>query len=603
MKRSTSNRRQPVRTDQRLRQCVACGLALGICVVFAPACSNGFVNYDDEAYVTANRQVRAGLTLAGAKWAVMAVDAANWHPLSWLSLQIDAQIYGTNPFGFHLTNVLIHTANALLLFGFLASATDAIGPSLFVALLFGLHPLRAESVAWVSERKDVLCGLFFMLCLYAYQRFSSRPSTARYLALCLVFVLGLGAKPMLVTLPVVLLLLDTWPLARTKRWPWQQLLVEKMPLVGLACLSSWQTFQAQERGQAILSAIQSPIAVRFGNSLIATLAYLEKFFWPTNLAAFYPYPVPDGFIAMAVLAACVLVLVSFAVWQQRNQRPYLLVGWLWYLVTLVPVIGLVQVGLQGMADRYTYLPMIGIAIMIAWLGAELLRPVKSGALAGGAAVGVVVMVCSTATWKQVQYWHDSLTLWQHALRATDRNFMAEYLLGLALIQESEQETNRQHPMGQSAEAEWTRTAKRREAIAHYYKAVDLQPSQPEIHYALARALAEERQTQEAIREYQRAIACNSAYAQAHTNLAILYRNIGEAKRAEEHFDRALAIDSAQMEAHYNLGLLLLEEGRPSEAIIHFKAALASRPDISLIREALDRAQKAIQSAPADAGHK
>src|SRR6059036_456916 len=380
-------------------------VVLGTLAVFAPALRHGFVNYDDPEYVTENPRVRAGLSWAGLGWAFAAPHAANWHPLTWLSHMLDAQLFGLAPAGHHATSVLLHATSAALLFEVLAGMTGTPWRSAFVAAVFALHPLRVESVAWVSERKDVLAGFFWMLALAAYARYARRRGAADYVLVVAAFVLGLLAKPMVVTLPLVLLLLDVWPLRR----PWTIALVwEKLPLVLLAAAASALTVVAQRGAGAMASLESLPLAARMAEAVVAFRAYLEKTFWPARLAVFYPHrPLPIGEVA----ASCVVLLVVSALAiRERRRRPWLLVGWLWYLVALLPVVGLVKVGEQAMADRFSYLPQIGVLLMIAWAAAD-----AGGSRAVASAGGVVALAaCVALTARQLDIWRDSVSLFAHA---------------------------------------------------------------------------------------------------------------------------------------------------------------------------------------------
>jgi tetratricopeptide (TPR) repeat protein len=482
---------------------------------------NGFIeDFDDDEYVTRNPAVKAGLTPAGARWALTAFHSHNWHPLTWLSLQADTSLWGRGPWGYHLTNLLLHTANVVLLFTLLYRTTGAAARSATVAGLFAVHPLHVESVAWVSERKDVLCGLFFLLTLLAYVRYALRPGWGRYLAVVGLFALGLLAKPMLVTLPCVLLLLDYWPLGRL--WPPDtpaagekpaparaspgRLVLEKLPLLVLAVGCSAATLAAQER--IVQDWEDFPARARLLNALVAYATYLVQAVWPVRLAFFYPHPgsaVPAGEVAGAVLL--LVALSALAAWGTRRHR-YLTVGWLWYLGMLVPVIGLVQVGLQGHADRYTYLPLVGVFLMLAWGGADLLarwRVPRAVAAAGGAAV---VGVCAVLAWHQADSWRDSPTLWQHALDVTADNYLAHHKLGLLLLK-----------AGEPAEAR-----------RHFEAALRIKPELAATHAALARAYEEEGRPDEAIASLQEALRLDPRLGAARRALARLY--VGQGKLEE-----------------------------------------------------------------------
>src|SRR5437588_2712583 len=429
----------------RIEKLVAMSLALATLAVFWQVRNCRFVNYDDHVYVTRNPQVQAGLTRAGAWWALTTTVNANWHPLTWLSLELDYQIYQLNAGGYHVTNLLLHTANVLLLFWLLRRMTGSLWPSAMVAALFALHPLHVQSVAWVSERKDVLSTFFLMLALCAYARYVERPGVLRYLWIFLAMALGLMAKSMLVTLPCVLLLLDYWPLQRggvgekpepdaTGQAPARKtrglLILEKLPLFLLAAASCAITLYAQQEDRAVRTLTDIPMMNRLANAVMAYAGYIAKMFWPHNLAVFYPREEISWSDWRLLGGLSLLASISLASVLQARKRPYLLVGWLWYLGTLVPVIGLVQVGDQAIADRYTYVPLIGLFIMIVWSGAELAAKGRLAARAV-ALVGVVILfACGMRTWLEVPCWHDSIALWQRAIQATGPNAPAHYGLGV-----------------------------------------------------------------------------------------------------------------------------------------------------------------------------
>jgi hypothetical protein len=374
-------------SDKYWSLCIYLTLALATLAVFWQVLGHDFVNYDDPDYVYRNPNVQSGITLSSIKWAFTTGHAANWHPLTWLSHMLDWQLFGDNPGWHHLTNLFLHIANTLLLFAVLKRMTNALWRSAFVAAAFALHPLHVESVAWVAERKDVLSTLFWMLTIAAYLRYLERPGTGRYLLTLLIFALGLMAKPMLVTLPFVLLLLDYWPLGRFQfgqivksvgqqsrkslnafsHWKLSRhLLLEKVPLFALSAISSIVTFLVQRTAGAVTSVETLPLKLRIANTFVSYLTYIQKMVWPSRLAMFYPYPDKTDLIWQTVVFALLLLIISLGViWLMRRRR-YLLTGWLWYLGTLVPVIGLVQVGDQALADRYTYVPLTGLFIIIAW---------------------------------------------------------------------------------------------------------------------------------------------------------------------------------------------------------------------------------------------
>ena len=430
-----------------------CGLlVLAVIAVFGQTARHGFINFDDQDYVYENRHVRGGLTGEAAAWAITAYHSGNWHPLTWLSHMLDCQLYGLKPGGHHLTNVLLHAAAAVLLFLALRRMTGAVWPSAWVAAVFAIHPLRVESVAWVAERKDVLSGLLFMLTVWFYARYAERPASwVRYLSVVATFAIGLTAKPMLVTLPFVLLLLDYWPLGRIgparQNTPedeanrlrpgrlFLRLVVEKVPLIVPAAASCVVTLAAQR--VAIRPLEELDFAGRIANALVAYVAYLGKMFCPVWLAVLYP--LPEGSLpAWEVVASVALSLaISAAVFVARRKCPYLLFGWLWYIGTLVPVIGLVQVGDQAMADRYTYLTQIGLYVVIAWSAAHVASSRRYPRWVFAVVSSLVVAGLMACAWQQTRHWRDSETLWTHALACTSGNSMAHNNLGLALSDRGE----------------------------------------------------------------------------------------------------------------------------------------------------------------------
>jgi tetratricopeptide (TPR) repeat protein len=551
----------------------------------AGAC--GFVNFDDDEYVTANRHVQAGLTADGLRWAFTTFHAHNWHPLTWLSLQLDAALYGLDPHGFHRTNVLLHTAAAVLLFLALRALTGAVWRSVFVAALFALHPLHVESVAWVSERKDVLSAFFWFLTLLAYAHYAARPGLLRYALVLAAFALGLLAKPMLVTLPCVLLLLDYWPLRRLRLGvelpaagpfppaPWPRLVLEKLPLLALAAACAVLTVQAQER--LVKTWDQFPLPVRLENALLAYAVYLGQTVCPIGLTVLYPHPGGGVRTELAVGAAVLLAALTLgALWLAR-QRPYLVVGWLWYLGTLVPVLGVVQVGLQARADRYTYIPLVGLFVALSWGAADLLDRLRWPAAARVALAGGVTALCVVGTWVQVGFWRDSETLWRHALAVTPDGAAAHNSLGAALEEKGE-------PEG---------------ALHEYLEAVRLDPDHVDARVNLGSALLAEGQPAAAEPHLAAAARLQPGHAPAHAKLGLALAQLGRADEAEGQYAEALRLVPEYAEAHNGLGVLLLREGRVREAVAHFEAALASRPDSTATRVNLGTALLR-QGAPSEA---
>ena len=416
-------------SSARLIAIAAVLLALTL-LIYLPVRSFDFVNYDDPDYVTNNPHVRSGITADSVAWALTSQDAGNWHPLTWLSHMLDCRLFDLNGGGHHLTNLALHALNSLLLFWLLWRLTGALWRSAWVALLFALHPLHVESVAWVAERKDVLSAAFFFLTILAYIRFVERRTPIRYLAVLLAFCLGLMAKSMLVTLPFVLLLLDVWPLQRSPKTAWRPLLLEKVPLFVISLAASVLTFLAQRHAGAVTGVDSIPILARLGNACISYLTYLFETVWPAGLAAFYPLPVKLPAVQAIAAAAAVLAL-SVLAWRSVRSRPYLFVGWFWYLGILVPVIGLVQVGSQAHADRYTYLPLIGIFVVAAWSLASIVeRWPRTQAIVTALAIASAA-ACAATTSRQLPYWQNTATLFNHALDVNSENFIALDGLGIS----------------------------------------------------------------------------------------------------------------------------------------------------------------------------
>ncbi|HOC56965.1 MAG TPA: tetratricopeptide repeat protein [Verrucomicrobiota bacterium] len=535
--------------------------------LFYPVVNFEFLNFDDPDYVTKNPIVQTGLTVKGVLWAFQTTHASNYHPLTWLFHMLDCELYGLTSGGHHLTNVFLHLANTLVLFALLRRMTGALWPSALVAALFAWHPLHVESVAWVSERKDVLSTLFGLLALLAYGFYAERPGWKRYALTLLAFVLSLLAKPMLVTLPFLLLLLDFWPLGRSAECGvrgaesggsgrlrlWRKLILEKAPFFGLSLISCVVTFLAQKGGGSVASMAHIPLGERAANAAVAYASYLWQTIWPLELAAFYPHPLHSpGVKVMAALL--VLLAVSAVVFLSR--RAYLIMGWLWYLGTLVPVIGLVQVGDHARADRYTYLPLVGIFIGVVWAATELAaarpswrRPLQVLAVC----VGALLML---STRLQLSHWKSSENLFQRALAVTDNNYIAHNNLGNVL-----------DLSGQHAAAK-----------QHYQETLRIRPDFAGTHYNLANVFAREGNLDAALKHYRAAIELQPNYADAHYNLGVLLANRGQADQAIEHYQAAFRSRPAFAEAHNSLGNLLFQQGKLTEAIAAYRAALQARPD-------------------------
>jgi Tfp pilus assembly protein PilF len=528
-------------TENRWLVLVIClGLAAITWAIFGQTLNFKFVNFDDGQYVFKNPQVARGLTSEGIVWAFTHVHAANWHPVTWLSHMLDCQLYGLNSGWHHFTNVLLHTATAILLFLILRQMTGALWRSAFVAAVFAFHPLRAESVAWVAERKDVLSGLFFMLTIWAYVRYARRPSRARYGLVLFLFAFGLMSKPMLVTLPFVLLLLDYWPLnrlaaagqPRDPKFPTRQkLIMEKLPLLGLVAASAVATLFAQKVALQPLANIS--IMARLGNALISCVVYLRQFFWPSPLTAYYPFAPGDIVLAKVLLSLALLAAISATVFALRRHR-YLVTGWLWYLIMLGPVIGIIQVGDQAHADRYTYLPQIGLCLLITWGAADLCSRWRHHRLILGTLSLILMTVLAFNARTQAAYWQNSESLWLHTLAFTSNNMAAEQNLGETL-----------HEQG-----------KIEEAIAHFQNALRINPNLASVHSSLGVALLETGQPEESLAHLQTAVALDPHDGDAHYNMGNTLMEIGQAREALAHFNTALQINPDDTQALNNMAWML-----------------------------------------------
>jgi tetratricopeptide (TPR) repeat protein len=578
-------------------------LAVITLAAYWPVTHYGFVDYDDSDYVTQNPYVQAGLSARSLAWVWHSEVARNWHPLTMLSHMMDCQIYRMRPAGHHLTNLLFHVANTLLLLFLLSRLTGALWRSTLVAALFALHPLHVESVAWVAERKDVLSTFFFLLTLASYGRYvagrrvgakaedrkpkternpkserrvaavardakaedkvgggrtpavASRPKVALWYGLALfLFACGLMSKPMLVTTPFVLLLLDFWPLGRLKGSTRFPLLIEKLPFFLLAVASCIVTYLVQEKGGAVLGVSHFPIANRLGNALMSYGRYLEKMVWPQGLAPLY---LKHGAWAwwQAGLAAALLLAVSIIALWQVGCRPYLPFGWFWYLGTLVPVIGLVQVGMQSMADRYTYIPLIGIFIIVAWGGGEVAARWRVPRSVLLAVTSVVLAGCMILTHQQLAYWKDGETLLRRMIWATESNYMAHYNLGNV----------------------YSRTGRLPEAVREYEAALAAQPNYAEAHNNLGTVLLRQGRFDEAIAHHTAAVRLRPELLY-YFNLANAFADAGKFSEAVANYQAALKLDPASSQAHHNLGLVLQSQGQSASAMAEFRAALQLQPD-------------------------
>jgi len=532
-------------------------LLLGTLALYYPALQNGFVNYDDPAYVTSNFHVQQGLSSRSVAWAFTSTAEANWHPLTWISHMLDVQLFGLRPAGHHAQSVLWHAVNVVLLFLLLAKATGFVGRSVLVAGLFAVHPLNVESVAWVAERKTVLCTFFFLLALGAYGWYVKRPRAVRYLLVALLFALGLMAKPMAITLPFALLLLDFWPLQRFPETPISKLALEKIPLLALSAASAAITLYAQRVGGAVGSTELLPLAMRVKNAIYSYLIYLERALWPSRLAVFYPHP--EGSLALwkVLGAAAVLAGVTTVFWHLRERR-YLLVGWFWFLGTLAPVIGIVQVGRQAWADRYAYLPLWGLFVIGVWLVSEGAARISLSRAAQAAIASAVLLGYSVAAHSQIEYWRDSYRLFAHTIQVTDANPIAEGNLGSALMEMQRPDL----------------------AVPHLERAVRLMPTLSTAHYNLGTLLQRQNELDRALQEYQLALKYGSderEAAQTHNNLGVLFDQLGRRDEAVAEFTAAIAVNPNEQNSWIGRGMIEREEGKLDAALQDFARAAQVAP--------------------------
>ncbi len=525
-------------------------LAAVTLTVFWQVTQCDFVDFDDPRYVTENTQVQKGITLEGIRWAFTTFYFANWHPLTWISHLSDVQLFGLRPRGHHLTNLLLHIANTVLLFVVLFRMTKARWESVVVAALFALHPLHVESVAWVSERKDVLSTFFWLLTMGAYCRYVERPGPRRYLLVVLFFAMGLMSKPMLVTLPFVLLLLDYWPLQRFQQSAQiRPLLWEKLPLFGLTLLSSIVTMIAQKKGGALVSVETFPITVRISNAFVSYLVYIGKTIWPSDLAVSYPYR-PSLPAWLVIGSVFLMTAVTVTLIRRARRAPYLAVGWLWFAGTLVPVIGIVQVGTQARADRYTYVPLIGLFIMAAWGISELSRNWRYRREAVVASSAAVVVCLSLVTRTQVGYWQNSFVLFDHALKVTENNYTIYYNKATAYL------------LGGNY----------LEAIGDYDKAIAINPNYARAYNNRGVAHAELGNDQRAIGDFSRAIEILPRFAEAYFNRGASYSQMDDLRQAEEDFSKAIEIKPQYAAAYYNRAYVYSKLGNKRKMIEDLETA-------------------------------
>ncbi len=589
-------------------------LILSTLLVFWQVRNFGFLNYDDSDYVSANPQVLNGLTKDGVIWAFTTNRSANWHPLTWLSHMLDCQLFGANPGRMHLMNLILHLANTLLLFAVLRKMTDsttstssgqasspqagALWPSAFVASAFALHPMHVESVAWIAERKDVLSTLFLLLTLAAYVSYAKRRGIIRYTLTLLLFALGLLAKPMLVTLPALLLLLDYWPLERIREQRTEnrkrktegvfqklsavQLIIEKIPFFALSVASSVITFLVQLSGSAVAHIDILPLKVRIANAFLSYARYIGKLFWPQNLAVFYPFDADSSAFWQVAMCVLLLIVISIFVIRFGRNRKYLPVGWFWFVVTLLPVIGFVQVGLQGYADRYTYIPYIGLFIMIAWGLPDLLSNWPQQKVALGLSMAIALTTLAICTHRQVSYWNNNLTLFSHAIEVTQNNYIAHNNRGvfydnLGRYQDAIEDYKQAVKINTDySEAYYNlgiacgKIGRRQDEIDAYKQAIRIKPDYAKAYCNLGVACDDLGRRQEAIEAYRQAIRIKPDYATAYLNLGVTYYRLGRYQDAVEPYKQAIKIQPGFVLAHYNLGVAYSVAGDKNSALEEYK---------------------------------
>lgn len=593
----------------RIRPLVELGVAVVLAVVtagvYARILTADFVDYDDFLYVVRNDTVQQGLTWGNLRWAMVTPVAGNWHPLTMISHMLDCQLFGLNAAGHHATNLLLHVANTVLLFWVLTRMTGQLWPAALVAALFAWHPLHVESVAWVAERKDVLSTLFWFLTLAAYWHYARRPAWWRYLLVAGLLTMGLMSKPMLVTVPALLLLLDFWPLRRfagwtrhaaaDQRWPdagqaqadqvrmpgrsaaW--LIAEKLPLLGIAVVFSLITLRVQRIAGAVQPLDANPLARRIANAMISYTDYIGQTLWPAALAPFYPHPMGRLSLAKAIVSGLALVLITVVVIARAGRRGFLAVGWLWFLGTLVPVIGIVQAGGQARADRYTYVPLVGLFIVAAWgavwwAGDDRRRRVAASLLAAGCLVALLPI-----TWRQVGYWHDTVTLFRHANDVTKDNYVADYGVGTGLVgrfDRQEEETGQGDP------------ELLRQAIESFEHAVALRPKYDTAEYAWGGVLKRLERYDEAATHFQACLKIGLEDEDVHTHLGECYDKLGQLDQAQQQYERALDISLDAYAARHRLIDVLLRKGLVEQAIKVCRAGLQHQPNDPRVADRLAR---------------
>lgn len=574
-------------------------LSIAVLSVYWQVHNFEFLNFDDHAYVTGRPEVLSGINYKSIIWAFSTTEAGFWHPMTWLSLLLDYELYGLNAGGYHWTNLLLHLASTILLFFFLFKTTGALWRSGLVAVLFALHPLHIESVAWIAERKDALSGFFWMLTMLVYVYYTHRPCFLRYILVLSAFLLGLMAKPMLVTLPFVLLLLDFWPLKRIEfnnneirklllNSKMLMMVLEKVPLLAMSFIFSILTYMAEKDVGALSEPGALPMMDRLINALVSYVVYLYKTFYPFDLAVFYPHPLTWP-IWKGLLCLFLLIMITVVVFMNLKKMPYLFVGWCWYIGTLVPVIGLVQVGAFALADRYTYIPLIGIFMMCVWGIGDLLNHWRLHKAIITIATSLCIIFLMSATYVQLGYWRTSETLFRHALKVTDNNYIAHGSLALALVEKKQYEQANKHftvalhikpdyaPTYQFWGFAMIRQGKRNEAIQYFYRALDINPDFIEVRYRLAEILPEVGRLNEAANQYRAILKKKPKDCQTLNKFGIMLVNNNHPNEAMAEFKKVVQLCPTHAGAQNNLAVILYRQGQLDEAIKHFQEAIRLQP--------------------------
>jgi tetratricopeptide (TPR) repeat protein len=603
-------------TYKRIVLLISAALVIATFVAYEPIRHNGFVDFDDATYITRNPNIKNGITLHSITWALTKLYAVNWHPLTWLSHILDYQLFGPNPLGHHLVSLLFHISNALLVLWILYVMTGAIWPSAFVAAVFALHPLQVESVAWAAERKNLLGGFFWLLTTALYIWYAKRPGAGRYILLFLVYGLSIMTKPVVVTLPFALLLLDYWPLGRVKRgndtksrnpikpsakeicrreisagW----LVMEKIPLFTLSAVLCVITFIAQKSGGAVALLKHLPLNDRIANMFVSYIRYIGKTIWPSRLAVYYPHPYTGSghtnlqIVEVAVCALLFFMILVLSIYTGRRKR-YIAVGWLWFVVTLLPMIGLVQVGLQAMADRYMYISILGLLIIVAWVVKDFIANNRYWKVAAAVSAALVLFTCVTLTRMQVRHWQNSITLFGHTLKVTENNTTAENNYGYALVEADRldeavrclESALKRDPTLAEARINlglaFRKQGKLNEAIACFNELIQRGQDSAKVYYNLVVALGEQKNYDEAIKCLSKVMTLDPTYPNVQYIMGTLLLSAGRPNEAVAYFNEMLKQNEKPVEAHYNLAVAFGMQKRPDEAIIHFTKVLELDPN-------------------------